>query len=209
MARKKSFDDVFDPLSRMRPKSVRFCDHEGCTEQELYRAPKAPDDLHNYYWFCLEHVQAYNRSWNYYADMTADQIEAQIQFDTIWQRRTWPLGGTPGDGPAPRPEDADDPFNLFGEERAKREQERASANGSAQYSSLETSDQERQAMTTLELNPPISLSLLKARFKELVKQLHPDANGGDKKAEEKLRLVIEAYAVLKPSIPQEENPTSA
>lgn len=202
MARKKSFDDVFDPLRKFRPKSVRFCDHERCVEDELYRAPKAPDDLHSYYWFCLKHVQAYNKSWNYYADMTADEIEAQIQFDTIWQRPTWPLGGKRREGSGPRPEDVDDPFNLFGEERA-------SANGSARGAPFETADRERQAMATLELTPPLSLSQLKSRFKELVKKLHPDANGGDKRAEGRLRLVIEAYAVLKPELLHGDRAASA
>lgn len=202
MARKKSFDDVFDPLSRIRPKTVRFCDHEGCTEHELYRAPKAPNDLHSYYWFCLKHVQAYNRSWNYYADMTADEIEAQIQFDTIWQRPTWPLGGKRGDKSGPRLEDADDPFDLFGEKRA-------SANGSARGSMMQTANRERQAMATLELTPPLSLSQLKSRFKELVKKLHPDANGGDKQAEDRLRLVIEAYAILKPELLHGDRAASA
>ncbi len=193
MARKKSFDDVFDPLRKFRPKSVRFCDHDRCTEHELYRAPKAPDDLHSYYWFCLKHVQAYNKSWNYYADMTADEIEAQIKFDTIWQRPTWPLGGNPGDKSGPRPEDVDDPFDLFGEERA-------STNGSTRGASFGTAGRELQAMATLGLTPPLSLSQLKSRFKELVKKLHPDANGGDKQAEDRLRLVIEAYAILKPEL---------
>ncbi len=209
MARKKSFDDVFDPLSKIRPKSVRFCDHEGCIEHELYRAPKAPDDLHSYYWFCLKHVQAYNKSWNYYADMTADEIEAQIQFDTIWQRPTWPLGGKPSDRSGPRPEDADDPFGLFGEERARHGYRRASANGSASHASFETANRERQAMAILALNPPLSLSQLKSRFKDLVKKLHPDANGGDKQAEDRLRLVIEAYAILKPNLLHGDRAASA
>lgn len=202
MARKKSFDDVFDPLRKFRPKSVRFCDQEGCTEHELYRAPKAPDDLHSYYWFCLKHVQAYNKSWNYYADMTADEIEAQIQFDTIWRRPTWPLGGKRGHRSGPRPEDVDDPFDLFGQERAGPG--RASANGS-----FGTARRERQAMAILELTPPLALSQLKSRFKELVKKLHPDANGGDKKAEDRLRLVIEAYAVLKPELLHGDRAASA
>ncbi|MHA1536904.1 MAG: J domain-containing protein [Alphaproteobacteria bacterium] len=209
MARKKSFDDVFDPLRKFRPKSVRFCDHERCAERELYRAPKAPDDLHSYYWFCLKHVQAYNKSWNYYADMTADQIEAQIKFDTIWQRPTWPLGGRPTKGPAPRPEDADDPFDLFGEERARQSYGRASANGSPGSAAFGQAGREVQAMAILELTPPLSLRELKARFKELVKKLHPDANGGDRRAEDKLRLVIEAYAVLKPELLHGDRAASA
>ena len=37
----------------------------------------------------------------------------------------------------------------------------------------------------------------KARFKELVKRHHPDANGGDRSSEERLVEVIQAYNYLK------------
>src|SRR5579883_2904923 len=39
----------------------------------------------------------------------------------------------------------------------------------------------------------------KARYKVLVKQHHPDTHGGDKAAEEKLKLINQAYATLKAS----------
>ena len=40
---------------------------------------------------------------------------------------------------------------------------------------------------------------IKARYKELVKLHHPDAHGGDKEAEEKLKVINLAYATLKAS----------
>ena len=38
---------------------------------------------------------------------------------------------------------------------------------------------------------------IKNRFKELVKRHHPDANGGDRASEDKLREILEAYNYLK------------
>jgi DnaJ-class molecular chaperone len=38
---------------------------------------------------------------------------------------------------------------------------------------------------------------IKARFKLLVKRHHPDANGGDRAMEDKLREIIQAYNYLK------------
>ena len=38
---------------------------------------------------------------------------------------------------------------------------------------------------------------IKVRFKELVKRHHPDANGGDRSSEERLREIIQAYNYLK------------
>ncbi|MBM3555349.1 MAG: J domain-containing protein, partial [Alphaproteobacteria bacterium] len=37
---------------------------------------------------------------------------------------------------------------------------------------------------------------LKQRYKELAKRLHPDLNGGDAVAEERLKQVNQAYAFL-------------
>ena len=38
--------------------------------------------------------------------------------------------------------------------------------------------------------------MIKARYKELVKRLHPDANGGDRSSETRLQDVIVAYKTL-------------
>ena len=38
---------------------------------------------------------------------------------------------------------------------------------------------------------------IKTRFKLLVKRHHPDHNGGDRRSEDKLREVIQAYNYLK------------
>ena len=47
---------------------------------------------------------------------------------------------------------------------------------------------------------------IKARFKELVKRHHPDANGGDKRSEDKLREIIQAYNYLKQAGSSEARP---
>jgi len=48
----------------------------------------------------------------------------------------------------------------------------------------------------MNLNPPVTAEKVKLRYKELVKQLHPDVNGGDKRAEERLKRVNDAYRTL-------------
>ncbi len=50
-----------------------------------------------------------------------------------------------------------------------------------------------------ELAPPVTLDGLKARYKALVKLHHPDAHGGDKAAEERLKVINQAYSTLKTS----------
>jgi DnaJ-domain-containing protein 1 len=56
-----------------------------------------------------------------------------------------------------------------------------------------------QALAVFDIEPPLTPVRLKARYKTLVKLHHPDAHGGDKAAEEKLKIINQAYATLKAS----------
>ena len=44
---------------------------------------------------------------------------------------------------------------------------------------------------------PFSMDVLKARYKELAKRHHPDANGGDRASEERLKTINLAYAAVR------------
>src|SRR5882672_2952567 len=85
----------------------RVCEAAGCRLAGEYRAPRARDRLTEYRWFCLEHVREYNKKWDYFAGLGAEQIEAHIRADTIWRRPVWPLGGRRSGGPQ-----IHDPFGL-------------------------------------------------------------------------------------------------
>ena len=192
--RRLSSDPIFEAAADA---PVRPCDHPGCIAGGDFRAPKSRLDLHDYYWFCLEHVRAYNSAWNYYAGMSDAEIEAEIRHDTVWQRPSWRLGDRHGPGYAER---IRDPFGVFSggpEARwrappAQRRPRRAIPCG-ARCSARE------QALAVFEIEPPFTLVRLKARYKVLVKLHHPDAHGGDKAAEEKLKIINQAYATLKAS----------
>jgi DnaJ-domain-containing protein 1 len=54
-----------------------------------------------------------------------------------------------------------------------------------------------KALNTLGLDETADAESIKARYKELVKRLHPDANGGDRSLEDRLREIIHAYNFLK------------
>lgn len=172
--------------------SGRCCEHPDCVEPGLYRAPKSRQRLTDYHWFCLEHVRGYNRAWNYYAGMDETEVEAHIRNDTVWQRPTWPLGSW--HSLRDRQEGSHrfrDPFGFFRDDADPAE---GRAEGRHKLPPAE-----RQALTVLELSPPVTRDEIKLRYKGLVKQLHPDANGGDKTAEERLKLINQAYSTLKHS----------
>ena len=192
--RRQPIDPVFaaEPVPPVRP-----CDHPGCEAGGDFRAPKSRLELDRYYWFCLEHVRAYNVAWNYYAGMSESEIEAEIRRDTVWQRPSWRLGERHGPGPR-----ISDPFGLYSGQRstvptaAPMRQTAAGTPGTPQARAVSARE---QALAVFDLEPPFTAVRLKARYKVLVKQHHPDAHGGDKAAEEKLKIINQAYATLKAS----------
>ena len=162
----------------------RPCDHPGCPLGGEYRAPKSRSSLNEYHWFCLEHVRAYNLSWDYYRGMTPGQIEAETRSDTAWGRPTWPLGSLGGktfDETQLR-----DPLQMLATGRMKRAETRS-------HVPVEM----REPIQTLGLEWPVSMDVLKTRYKELAKRHHPDANGGDRAAEERLKSINLAYAAVR------------
>lgn len=173
---------------------LRVCEAPGCEEAGEYRAPRAPDRLNDYYWFCLEHVRAYNKAWNYYAGLTESEIERQIQFDTQWQRATWPLGARIGGTARFRHHQQAfrDAFGVFEDEPRPDEEARRRMRGERP-----PNGPAEAALRTLDLDWGADAAEIKARYKELAKRYHPDANGGDKAAEERLKSINHAYAVLK------------
>jgi DnaJ domain len=164
----------------------RTCDFPDCEATGDYRAPKSRRNLKDYWWFCLEHVRAYNAAWDYYKGMSTDEIEAQLRADTAWQRPSWPLGRL--GKMAWDEEPLRDPLHLLASGRVKR--------GSARLA-RETPPELREALATLGLSWPTTLDAVKTRYKELAKRHHPDANGGDRAAEERLKTINLAYAALR------------
>jgi len=178
---------------------VRLCDHPACSARGEYRAPRDRHRLDDYYWFCLDHVRAYNRAWDYFAGMGTEEIEAELRRDTTWQRPTWPFGSF-------KPRAASnaggfrfrDGFGPFDEDDAAEDARRrqwhqgARANGCAAGES-----EEERALAELDLDPPVNFAAIKQRYKELVKRLHPDVNGGDNSQEDRLKTVNRAYATLR------------
>ena len=64
--------------------STRVCDFPGCQEAGKYRAPKAPDVLDEYYWFCQQHVREYNQKWSFFDGTTEAEVNAQRSKDKVW-----------------------------------------------------------------------------------------------------------------------------
>jgi len=197
---------LFDGI-RVKPDADRrlratspACNWPGCEEAATHRAPKGRLREGQYWRFCLEHVREYNSSYNYFSGMSDDAV-ARFQKDSLTGHRpTWRMGvngtSTPG-GPQAEPkiENAADPLNIFrelgGRNRWQPGTERPEREGRM------IRNAERKALETLGLELDVSRADIKARFKALVKKHHPDANGGDRGSEDRLREIIQAYNYLK------------
>jgi DnaJ domain len=175
------------------------CDWPGCGESATHRAPKGRLREGEYWRFCLEHVREYNQSYNFFAGMSDDAV-AQYQKEAVTGHRpTWKMGvnGKPNGGPAgfgPDHRGAADPFGVYREMGMgpwRPEGERAAPERRM------VRNAERKAFDALGLETDASATDIKAKFKVLVKRHHPDANGGDRSCEDRLREIIQAYNYLK------------
>lgn len=172
-----------------RPVRTRGCDCPGCGGSGEYRAPKSRDKLNDYYWFCLDHVREYNLNWDYFAGMNESAIEAHIRQDSCWQRETWPLGGLR----AAKQREADLKDKVEREFFSGEGPEAPPADPLRNYIPASVV----AALTVLELKPPIDFVRIKAQYKTLVKRHHPDANGGSKEAEDRIKAINEAFTTLR------------
>jgi curved DNA-binding protein CbpA len=192
------FDSPLFDKVRVKPDKDRrkktggpACEWSGCKEIATNRAPKGKQNDKEYWRFCLKHAREYNQSYNFFKGMNDSDVLAYQKDALTGHRPTWKMGTgkrsarqdfrTMGTGT--------DTFGLFGEglrnEQQKREESRPVRNA------------ERKALSALGLEAGASPSQVKARFKELVKRHHPDANGGDRSTEDRLIEVIKSYNYLK------------
>lgn len=187
--------DDRDPLITATPPpreeaEIRRCAHPDCGETGRYKAPLSPRATRDFVWLCLDHVRAHNAAWDYFANMNADEIEAARRADSVWERPTWRLGSL-GAWSSDAEFHFDEGFGGFG----KSGGDAGEALGKS--ASRPLSAEQRRAFAVLGLDRGASKQDVKARYKMLAKKLHPDANGSDPKAEEKLKRINQAYETLK------------
>ena len=185
--------------------SDKTCEWPGCESAGAYRAPSSPDQLHDFRWYCLDHVREYNRAWNYFSGWTEEELDAQNRADRTWERPTWtfkegikkrPRQGPHSDGQAWSRFGFADPLDVLGD--AATQNPGAASERRVRFRRL-TRDEAR-AMDTLGLPQEVeNRAEVRALYRELVKDLHPDMNGGNRTDEARLGRVIRAWDILKNS----------
>jgi hypothetical protein len=177
------------PDAKVPQPKTRTCEAPGCTGEGTCRVPKSREHVNEHLWVCVAHARAHNEQWDYFSGMNEAQIEAFRVDAIIGHRPTWPLGKRAARMRDGHSEPAyDDRYGVFGDV-AEKPKPRAPERRLLRPQLV--------AFEVLDLEPTATLQELKARYKELVKRFHPDANGGDRGAEERLKQVIKAYSVLR------------
>ena len=166
------------------------CDKINCKNRGEFKAPKSRVNLNEYYFFCLNHVKEYNKSWDFYKGLSVNQIEKSMREDTIWNRPSWPLKGNPYKvieqindffiNEIPNLDIDDNNKNYFKNKLLDEA----------------LTKEENKALNILNLKLPLDLNKIKKNYKKLVKIFHPDVNGNNKKAEDTFKEINESYKLL-------------
>ncbi len=186
-------------MTEAKPRNPRFhgrtprdgqCDEPGCDQPGEFRAPLSPggfDGPGHYRWLCLDHVRAFNASYNYFRGMSPEQItEAQNPLHG-WERATRAFASA---SDTPRWSDFSDPLEAIQARfAATRPKDRADGRP--------LSDGNRRDLKTLGLDVDADRRALRQAYSDLVRRYHPDRNGGDRSHEKALQATVEAYNRLK------------
>jgi hypothetical protein len=178
------------------PAPKKRCAAPGCLAPAEVNVPKSRHNLDERHWLCRDHLRQHNAQWDFFAGMSHEEIERFCLDAITGHRPTWPLGKRAAGSRDPNaaPYQAtyasyrfEDGFAVFEEVAEPAESRRRPRLTKGQL----------DALAVLNLEESASLHEIKARYKELVKRFHPDANGGNRGTEERLRQVIKAYGHLR------------
>ncbi len=197
--KKNPFDFRIGGKTREAPKpKVQMCEMPGCDKPGTHQAPKSRENTREKRWLCVPHVREVNESWNFFAGMSDAEV-AQFQRDAhTGHRPTWKLKDRQSTTWKVRAEKGtfsgrtNDTYAIFEDGEARTARSDVAGRPVKILGKLQV-----ESLTILGLTAEASLNDVKRAYKDMVKRYHPDVNGGDRSAEERLAQVIRAYNTLK------------
>ena len=178
--------------------SGRECYNKDCTLEGKYRAPKSSDQLNEFNWFCQKHVRDYNLKWNFFENHSSEELEEHIRDDAVWSRKTAPIGKDNNklhtEGRSWARLGFDDPHEVLGDKGTRDSSENVQS-----VSQRRLPLSERKALEILDARDTMTKGQIRKIYKALVKDLHPDMNGGRRDDEERLTEVVWAWDQIKTS----------
>ena len=163
-----------------------ICDWNNCSEEGRYKAPKEKDNSKNYRLLCLQHVKEFNKKWNYFAGMNEEQVVEFLKSDMIWHKATQSFSSS------------DNFFKVLWNNALKDEMNKSQLNNQFNHMyKFKFNHNDIKAFEILGITVGLEWEKIQQKFKKLVKKFHPDMNAGNKKFEDKLKIITLAYTQLK------------
>ena len=163
-----------------------ICDWNKCKKIGLYKAPIEKDNSKKFRLLCLEHIKEFNKNWNYFSGMSDKQIYNFIKSDITWHKPTQSFSSS------------DNFFKILWNNALKDELKKSSIDQNYDnFNQRQFDEKDVKAFNILGIVVGQKWDKINKKFKYLVKKFHPDMNAGDKKYEEKLKVITLAYTQLK------------
>jgi len=163
-----------------------ICDWNRCLEEGTYKAPVEKDNSKKYRMLCLNHVKEFNKNWNYFEGMNDDQIYEFVKSDMTWHKQTQSFSSS------------DNFFKILWNNALKEELKNNKLNAQSNHmDKFKFNNNDVEAFGILGISIGIKWEKVQEKFKKLVKKFHPDMNDGNKKFEDKLKIITLAYTQLK------------
>ena len=163
-----------------------LCAWENCFEIGEYRAPTEKDNSKKYKLLCLIHIKEFNKNWNYFSDMTESEIFDFLKSDMTWHKPTQSFSSS------------DNFFKILWNNALKDDVKSANfINRQNNLKKFKFNNNDIKAFSVLGISVGLKWSKVQEKFKKLVKKFHPDMNAGNKKYEDKLKIITLAYTQLK------------
>ena len=165
-----------------------ICDWENCDQTGSYRAPLEKDNSEKNRLLCMDHIKIFHKKWNYFSDMSDQEVEYFVKSDLTWHKATKSFGSS------------DNFFNILWSNALEDKLNIFKSESFNEYKRTQLSATDRDAFDAMELKYDAKWEEIQKQFKTLVKKYHPDKNQGSRKFEEKLKKITLAYSQLKITI---------
>jgi len=163
-----------------------ICAWENCFENGEYRAPTEKDNSKKYKLLCLTHIKEFNKNWNYFSDMNEEQIFNFLKSDMTWHKPTQSFSSS------------DNFFKILWNNALKDDlKSKYFKIEKGNFKNFNFDSNDIKAFNVLGLSVGLKWNKIQEKFKKLVKKFHPDMNAGNKKYEDKLKIITLAYTQLK------------
>jgi hypothetical protein len=165
-----------------------ICDWDNCDQIGAYKAPYEKDNSRKYRLLCLEHIKIFNQKWNYFADMSNEEIEYFVKSDLTWHKQTKSFGSS------------ENFFNILWSNALEDKLHIFKGSGFNEYKKTQLNKTDKDALDIMDLKYDTKWEEIQKKFKILVKKYHHDKNQGSKKFENILKKITLAYSQLKMTI---------